>query len=374
MFRCLQHEVGDAVDEATLRTFYDQSVANLEWLEFHGAKFPSSMALYRTYYPVDDYYLHYSGNENAQWLATLAWPAPRGHQPVGRGLSGMEMTGGSLWQSIFDSAQRLGVRWLTQKAKKYQTTLRSLSGALGFLADILWEKTAQVKTLEARPVVLAARGFVKDREMVRKSIPWAVRTAPMGTAGDDGTGVRLGQSVRGSISHMERMAAWRFILPPEALGEGIVVSPLGERITAEDPGADTGTMEESIEGLARKISVDQSNSKRTIDAHNSAIIDGRPDSVGKVEYRSVIATPPFYGIDISIQSSGMMAVPALTLGGLEVDGATSMVLNEAGNAISGLYATGRNAVGICSRNYVSGLSLADCVFSGRRTGEHAAQS
>jgi 3-oxo-5alpha-steroid 4-dehydrogenase len=37
-----------------------------------------------------------------------------------------------------------------------------------------------------------------------------------------------------------------------------------------------------------------------------------------------------------------------------------------------LYAAGRSAVGLCSRSYVSGLSLADCVFSGRRAGRHAA--
>jgi succinate dehydrogenase/fumarate reductase flavoprotein subunit len=40
--------------------------------------------------------------------------------------------------------------------------------------------------------------------------------------------------------------------------------------------------------------------------------------------------------------------------------------------VPGLYAAGRNAVGLCSRSYVSGLSLADCVFSGRRAGRHAA--
>lgn len=43
-----------------------------------------------------------------------------------------------------------------------------------------------------------------------------------------------------------------------------------------------------------------------------------------------------------------------------------------GAVLPGLYAAGRNAVGICSNSYVSGLSLADCVFSGRRAGRHAA--
>ena len=40
--------------------------------------------------------------------------------------------------------------------------------------------------------------------------------------------------------------------------------------------------------------------------------------------------------------------------------------------LDGLFAAGRTAVGICSNSYVSGLSLADCIFSGRRAGSHAA--
>ena len=39
-----------------------------------------------------------------------------------------------------------------------------------------------------------------------------------------------------------------------------------------------------------------------------------------------------------------------------------------GEDINGLYAAGRSAVGVCSNIYVSGLSIADCVFSGRRVG------
>jgi 3-oxo-5alpha-steroid 4-dehydrogenase len=42
--------------------------------------------------------------------------------------------------------------------------------------------------------------------------------------------------------------------------------------------------------------------------------------------------------------------------------------------VPGLYAAGRSAVGLCSNSYISGLSLADCVFSGRRAGAHAAAS
>jgi 3-oxo-5alpha-steroid 4-dehydrogenase len=62
----------------------------------------------------------------------------------------------------------------------------------------------------------------------------------------------------------------------------------------------------------------------------------------------------------------------LTLGGLLVDESTGQVLDAEGAGVAGLYAAGRTAVGICSNSYVSGLSLADCVFSGRRAGQHAA--
>ncbi|MFP6641149.1 MAG: FAD-binding protein, partial [Myxococcota bacterium] len=62
----------------------------------------------------------------------------------------------------------------------------------------------------------------------------------------------------------------------------------------------------------------------------------------------------------------------LTLGGLVVDEKTGAVCHQVGHPIPGLYAAGRAAVGLCSRNYVSGLSIADCVYSGRRAGRMAA--
>jgi 3-oxo-5alpha-steroid 4-dehydrogenase len=72
-------------------------------------------------------------------------------------------------------------------------------------------------------------------------------------------------------------------------------------------------------------------------------------------------------IDVSVRDRIAVPAPMLTLGGLRVDEQTGRVLG-----VPGLYAAGRTAVGICSRSYVSGLSLADCVFSGRRAGRGAA--
>ena len=78
--------------------------------------------------------------------------------------------------------------------------------------------------------------------------------------------------------------------------------------------------------------------------------------------------PPYSLIDFSIRPRMFDPAPVLTLGGLVVSPETGAVLRLDGTPVPGLYAAGRSAVGLCSRSYVSGLSIADCVFSGRRAG------
>jgi 3-oxo-5alpha-steroid 4-dehydrogenase len=63
----------------------------------------------------------------------------------------------------------------------------------------------------------------------------------------------------------------------------------------------------------------------------------------------------------------------MTLGGLVVNEQTGQVMRKDGSSIEGLYAAGRNAIGICSNGYfASGTSIADCVFAGRRAARHVA--
>jgi 3-oxo-5alpha-steroid 4-dehydrogenase len=59
----------------------------------------------------------------------------------------------------------------------------------------------------------------------------------------------------------------------------------------------------------------------------------------------------------------LFPAPCITLGGLDV-GAGQRVLRSDGTCIDGLFAAGRCAAGVTSRSYLSGLSRADCVFSG----------
>jgi 3-oxo-5alpha-steroid 4-dehydrogenase len=84
-----------------------------------------------------------------------------------------------------------------------------------------------------------------------------------------------------------------------------------------------------------------------------------------------LEAPPFYALDISVDKR-VFPCAALTLGGLRVDETDGAVRTAADGTVAGLYAAGRAAVGIASNHYVSGLALADCIWSGRRAGAAAA--
>jgi 3-oxo-5alpha-steroid 4-dehydrogenase len=112
----------------------------------------------------------------------------------------------------------------------------------------------------------------------------------------------------------------------------------------------------------------------SVEKYNMDAREGGSDLLGKsAELVQPLCTPPFYAINCSLDSALFMA-PCITLGGLRVEGETGRVVRADGSAIQGLYAAGRNAVGISSRSYMSGLSIADCFFSGRNAGRHAARS
>ncbi len=111
----------------------------------------------------------------------------------------------------------------------------------------------------------------------------------------------------------------------------------------------------------------------TVAAHNAAAAAGHDDPAGKpADQVRAQDKPPYSLIDCSVRPRLASPAPMLTLGGLMVAEDTGQVRRADGSRVPGLYAAGRTAVGLCSRSYVSGLSLADCVFSGRRAGWHAA--
>jgi 3-oxo-5alpha-steroid 4-dehydrogenase len=275
----------------------------------------------------------------------------------------------------------------------------------------------------ARGVVLAAGGFAANRPMMRAHAPTARGALPLATPGDDGRGIRLGTEAGGATAFLDRVSVWRFLSPPPALLTGVLVDRAGERVCDESRyGAALGDAiigrggrawllvdqttwakarrqvrgstlwfqrlqawyllsrgaprAPTVAAVAARAGIDPDGLAATLAAYNAAARDpARPDPAGKpAAARKPQDQPPYYLIDCSVRPRLFYPAPVLTLGGLVVAPGSGQVRRADGRPVDGLYAAGRTAAGLCSRSYVSGLSLADCVFSGRRAGHSAAAS
>lgn len=457
MLDYLRLETDGAVSEDTLRRFCDGSVAMLGWLKGHGVPFEGSAAPYKTSYPTNEHYLYYSGNELSGPARAVAPPAQRGHRARGKGTSGKALFGplraavearGIRVQTqtraeslVTDETGRVvGVRCLTMAGAPAHVVRehRALSRRVGKLN--LWYRplgkkvTARLTRLEkryARPwtvratkgVVLSAGGFSFNREMVREHAPAYAHGLPLGTVGDDGAGIRLGQEAGGATRNLDRMSAWRFFTPPSALAKGVLLGPDGSRVCNEalygaavaehvihEHGGqawlliDQAVLDEaraqipsqtlwfqrlqlktalgsarveapSVGEVAAKAGIDAAAAEATLAAYNEVARAADEDPMGKhPDQVQPLETGPFSLVDISIRKSVKFPCPTMTLGGLVVDESTGAVLGAAGEPVPGLYAAGRTAVGLCATSYVSGLSLADCVYSGRRAGRSVSRT
>lgn len=297
-------------------------------------------------------------------------------------------------------------------------------------AKELEQAYGQPRLIRARKgVVLASGGFINNLDMLARYQPEVARSYKgllrLGSLGCDGSGIMLGQSAGGRTDRMERLFIGSPLSPPLAYVKGgILVNSLGRRFAAEDayhaeigneqirqPGCKAWLILEAasfhaaikqsarpgkgmfmtwglpplvnallggtkrartLAELARKIGVDAQGLQEEIATYNTMANAGGPDPHGKsADKLHPIATGPFYAINFSVDNFWYPTM-AFTLGGLAVDEDTGEVTREDGSIIAGLYAAGRTAVGICSQSYMSGLSIADTVFSGRRAGRHAA--
>ena len=453
MYRYLKLEAGEAASDSTLRRFCQESPDNLAWLEEAGVPFEASLCPFKTSYPTDDYYLYFSGNEQVLRYRARAKPAPRGHRAKGPGISGP-----TLYHALEEAARRHRVRlrcqtqvqrlllsqhgqvigvegrsippesgWAALHGRLSKINAKATTYAPGIARHItatlerIMDRRGQPYRVQAyKGVILAAGGFIFDPDRVQEHAPAYLRCLPLGTPGDDGTGIRLGESAGGATARLDRVTAWRFYVPPDVLVQGVLVNRQGERICNEDLyGATLGDQivanggdaflvfdyqtyragvrglrgqaalfqwlymlpmfligqkkARSLEALADKIGIPAAGLLATMSAYDAMAERGEPDPLGKVPERFVPQDrPPFYAIDCSLDSANGVLCSAMTLGGLVVDEGTGQVVRADGSTIEGLYAAGRNAVGVCSEAYVSGLSIADCVFSGRPGGRHAA--
>ncbi|MHC8400373.1 FAD-binding protein [Pseudomonas sp. MDT1-17] len=270
-------------------------------------------------------------------------------------------------------------------------------------------------------VLLSSGGFIFNRDWVRRHAPQYLAGLPLGTTGCNGSGIALGQSAGGSVARMDKISAWRFINPPLAWARGLIVNARGHRYANEEIyGATLGhaMVEEqdgramlilnralvrealrqvgpgkvwqfqrlpvllnllfnarrssSLTGLAKRCGLPAEALQQSVASYSRAARGDVADAFCKSQAMLAdMEQGPWYALDLSF-ASRLFPCPVITLGGLKVCERSGQVLDHAGRPIRGLYSAGRNAVGVASNLYVSGLSLADCIYSGRRAAAHVA--
>ena len=293
----------------------------------------------------------------------------------------------------------------------------------------LEKKVGVVKRIRAfNGVILSTGGFNYNSGMLDKQMPFLARHKNafmrLGTVACSGAGIQLGVSVGGDTRKLERVCLGRLISPPDALVRGILINQAGARFINEDaysallgdvisqqpnghawiildrhlhrmllrqliPSKEGnfqtnqlpallnrlfgGTKKDAtLAGLAKKIGVDPTALESTAAELQRTLSQGLPDPLGKnADYCRPLGEGPYWALNTSLSNRFAFFI-FFTLGGLRIDEDHGTVVRHDGSVIKGLYAAGRAAVGIASDGYISGISLADCVFSGRRAGRAAA--
>ena len=453
MFNYLAHETRDAVSEETLRRFCDGSVETFNWLESQGVEFPGNACPYKTGYPLFKYRLYFSGNENTTGAKAVAKPVQRGHIPKGMGRfslmgqpalmtplrasakdKGVSMymhsdvrrlvqdrsgrvLGAEVWRIPTDHPAAIKQAKLAKKLKLPAFMPKKRAARLQAKYEALEKEYAEPIYLRGiKGVVLSAGGFVFNRDLVMQHAPKYEHVTPLGTYGDNGAGILLGQSVGAETAYMEQISAWKFLDPPHAWSKAMLVNNVGHRIVDETSyGAVVGKaitenngegmlildkplMKQSkkdlslkkcqpshlllgylasfkakkgnsIEELAQNSGIDQAGLVASVEAYNKVANSNEVDQFGKAsESMQEISEGPFYALDLSTINNPF-GISSITTGGLCLNETSGQVQSQ-GGAIPGLYAAGRNAVGIPTLSYVSGLSLSDGIFSGRRAARH----
>jgi 3-oxo-5alpha-steroid 4-dehydrogenase len=395
MARFLMAACGPHADEEKVRLYCEGSVAHYEWLVECGVPFKPSFWSAPTAEPWNDAGLMFSGGEDAAPFDTLAKPAPRGHCPAASSASRHGSAGGFLLMEVLARrATGLGVE------QSNNTRVRRLVvDDRGAVVGVIARRFGKDLHLRARRgVVLAAGGFIHNDRLLADHAPALVGTDKLGVEENDGAVLRAAMAVGAATVRMDAGEA-AFSVPPALVKPGVLVNAAGQRFINEDAYLGRvgqhglfrqdgrvwsifdetifdaakdfrGPVQpdfvcETIEELAAETGLPVNALSETVAAYSRAAESGHDEMFGKSERWLEPLRPPLAAID----ARGRFRT--FTLGGLktDIDGA---VLDRGDVPVNGLYAAGRITSGIPATGYVSGASLGDCTFFGRRAGAAAA--
>ena len=380
-----------------IRAYCEGSVEHFDWLEDLGVHFE------RSYYPEKAVIqpgtqgLMYTGNEKVWPFKDMAKPAPRGHKvPVPGDTQGAKM----VIDLLLKRAAELGVQI------RYETGATNLvvGGSADGVVGVRWRHFAETGTIKAAAVVLAAGGFVMNKDMVAEYTPkLAEKPFVLGNSYDDGLGIRMGVSAGAATKHMDQAFITAPVYPPSILLTGIIVNKFGQRFVAEDsyhsrtsgfvmdqPDSaaflivDEDHLErpefplvsfidgwETVEEMEAALGIPAGNLVAALNRYNEYAAKGEdPDFHKQPEFLAPQDKGPWAAFDLSL---GKAMYSGFTVGGLATD-VDGRVLREDGRTIPGLYAAGATASNIAQdgKGYSSGTQLGSGSFFGRRAGTSAA--
>ena len=393
MFTFLMAACGPEADERKVRVYCEESVAHFHWLEAHGVPFKRSFYPEPSMEAPTDDCLVFSGGEDAYPFDRLTPPVPRAHKP-----RHPRAAGGFLMQQLVAAAEATGARVVT--GARVETLVVERDGRV---AGVVVRHEGRERTIRARGgVVLAAGGFVNNPEMVRRHSPLLQRCSfKLGTDGDDGRAIRMAMGAGADLVRMHAGEVAVPITPPRRLVRGILVTAAGQRFVNEDAyygrvgqealfrhggrmflvvdtaiyernlaGFEATHVEATIADLERSVGFPDGSLQRTVALYNEHAAAGRDPLFQKhPRFLQPLVEAPFAAVDCSTDK---VLWATFTLGGVRTS-PDGEALSPEGEAIPGLYAVGRTSSGIAVEGYVSGISLGDGTFFGRRAGQRAAR-
>lgn len=399
-FRYMLLAGGPDADEARVRLYADNALDHFRWLEAQGVPYRTTYLPGKRQAPGTGDCLIWSGSEDAWPFNEHAKPCPRGHLPEVVG----EMGGRRLADTLARRAVEEGARVHCDSR-----VLALVADDAGRVHGVVVRSDGRQRFARARRgVLLCAGGFVQNREMLRQYAPQVSRLAADGlSAGhDDGSGIRMGQSVGAAAIHMDELFATLPIYPPESHVKGILVNEQGQRFINEDayPGRvaiyclrqvgdrifllvdhaifeqptalsriEVAAVGESWEEIERELGMVEGTLVHSVAVHNRHAAKGEDPLFHKGEkWLKPLDEPPFAALACHL---GQAFYPYFTLGGLRAL-PTGQALTADGEIVPGLWAAGRNCCGLprWAEGYSSGMSLGDCTFFGRLAGRSAAAS
>jgi 3-oxo-5alpha-steroid 4-dehydrogenase len=386
---------GDGADPDIVGVFADKSVETYDWMVSLGCPFKPSFLPGKYIIPPTDDGLAFTGNEEQATYAAIVPPVPHGHHAQAAGSSAI-----AWWPPIQAAVKATGAEVI------YEAPVTRLIADQGRVVGVVAEIEGTETFVKAKKaVLLCAGGFAENKEMLAQHAPAYLRCgATIGTKGDDGAGIKMGQAVGGDVRMMGQVLAYTGIygIGSEPMVKGILVDGMAQRFIGEDnygewtadaivldhptaylvyddailkelapemqaattPAAQANTIAE----LATAIGVDPAVLEATVATYNTFAAEGKDPIYQKnAKYVQTIGTAPFYALNYS---AGMIGY--LTTGGLRTN-TKSQVLDTAGEPVPGLYSAGRNAFGVIARHYPgSGTSVADAFIFGRIAGQEMA--